>query len=147
VHRSRFRALITLDSLCDNASRIQQQYPNHTRVLMVQAHCPGPPGSVRYFPAEICWDDKQPLRPGDHAVVTITMTDDDAGTFFSAGHQFRLWCGHVVGHGTISRKVYTDYSPSLHGHARQRLSPAVLPIHAPSTLISCPLDLRQPHSR
>jgi len=44
--------------------------------------------------------------------VTIGLTDDDAGTFFAAGHRFRLWSGHVVGHGTISRKVYTDYTPS-----------------------------------
>jgi hypothetical protein len=112
VHRSRFRAVITLDPLGEHVGKVQQQYPNHTRVLMVEAHCPGPPGSVRYFPAELCWDSDQPLCPGDHVVVTIAMTDDDAGTFFSAGHQFRLWSGDVVGHGTISRKVYTDYTPS-----------------------------------
>jgi hypothetical protein len=44
--------------------------------------------------------------------VTITMTDDDAGTFFRAGHNIRLWSGRVVGHGTISRKVYSEYTPS-----------------------------------
>ncbi|MGH3165908.1 MAG: hypothetical protein ACRDN0_08435, partial [Trebonia sp.] len=78
MHRSRFRALITLDPLGENASKIQQQYANHTRVLMVEAHGSGPPGSVRHFPAEICWDDGQPLHPGDHVVVTISMTEDDA---------------------------------------------------------------------
>lgn len=112
MHRSRFRALITLNSLGDNDSEILRQYSNHTRVLMVEAYCPGPPGSIRHFRAEICWDDERPLHPGDHSVVTITMTDDDAGNFFAAGHQFKLWCGGVVGHGIISRKVYSDYTPS-----------------------------------
>ncbi|HWG00985.1 MAG TPA: hypothetical protein VG164_03945 [Trebonia sp.] len=79
---------------------------------MVKVHCPGQAGSVRYFPVEICWDGAQALRPGDHAVVTINMSDDDAGTFFCAGQRFRLWCGRDVGHGTISRRVYTDYTPS-----------------------------------
>jgi hypothetical protein len=40
------------------------------------------------------------------------MTDHDAGTFFRAGHNIRLWSGRVVGHGTISRKVYSQYTPS-----------------------------------
>ena len=112
VRRFRFRAVISLDSLGGNVGKLTKEYANRTHVLMVQTHCPGPPGSVRTLPAEICWDDGQPLHPGDHAVVTITMTDDDAGTLFSAGHPFRLWCGGVVGHGTISRKVFSDYSPS-----------------------------------
>ena len=109
VHQTHFRALVVLDPVGIGTSR---EYPNHTRALMVEAHCPGPPGSVRFFPAQICRDSDEPLRPGDHTVVTITMTDDDAGTFFRAGHNFRLWFGRVVGHGIISRKVYSEYTPS-----------------------------------
>lgn len=109
VHQAHFRALVVLDRIGGNTSR---EYPNHTRALMVEVHCPGPPGSVRIFPAQICRDSDEPLRPGDRTVVTLTMTDDDAGTFFHAGQQFRLWSGRVVGHGTISRKVYSEYTPS-----------------------------------
>jgi hypothetical protein len=109
VHQAHFRALVVLDQVGVDTSR---GYLNHTRALMVEAHCPGPPGSVRYFPAQLCWDSDEPLRPGDRAVVTITMTDDDAGTFFHADHNIRLWSGRVVGHGTISRKVYSEYTPS-----------------------------------
>lgn len=104
--------MITLDPAGGDAKKARTQYLNHTRSLMVESDCPGPPGSVRYFPAEICWDDEEPLRTGDHTVVTITMTDDDAETFFAAGRQFRLWYGGAVGHGTISRKVFSDYTPS-----------------------------------
>lgn len=109
VAQSRFRALIALDRLEGDRAR---EYANSARGLMVEAHCPGPPGSVRYFPARMCWDGDQALHPGDHAVVTIVMNDEDAGEFFHAGQDFRLWSGRVVGHGTISRKVYSEYTPS-----------------------------------
>jgi hypothetical protein len=112
VHKTSFRALIALDSPAGQVRRPALTYSNHTHTLMVKIHCPGRPGSVRYFPVEICWDDAKALRPGDRAVVTINMSDDDAGTFFCAGQRFRLWCGRDVGHGTISRRVYTDYTPS-----------------------------------
>lgn len=107
VRQARFRALIALDQ--PGGAR---EYANRARGLMVQAHCPGPPGSLRYFPARVCWDGDQTLHPGDHAVVTITMTDDDAPEFFRPGQHFRLWCGGVIGHGTISRKVYSEFTPS-----------------------------------
>lgn len=109
VPQARFRALIVLDRLDGDTG---QRYANGARGLMIEAHCPGPPGSVRYFPARICWDGDQALCPGDHAIVTIAMADDDAAEFFRAGQDFRLWSGRVVGHGTISRKVYSEYTPS-----------------------------------
>jgi hypothetical protein len=88
------------------------EYPNRTHVLMVRASRPSLPGHSRYFPAEICWDDEKPLHPGDHAVVTITVTDDQAAEFFGAGQRFALWNGDDIGHGVVSRKVYTTAGPS-----------------------------------
>ena len=35
-------------------------------------------GPARCLPAEIWWDGDEPLRPGDHAVVTARVTDDRA---------------------------------------------------------------------
>jgi len=35
-------------------------------------------GSVWHFPAEICWDGERSLHPGDRAIVTIMVTDDEA---------------------------------------------------------------------
>lgn len=114
----RFRALITLDpagtpsALPSRPSRpAALGYLNHTHALMVQAPRLHSPGGTRIFPAEICWDDEQPLRPGDHAEVTITVTDDEAPEFLDAGQRFTLWAGDDVGHGTITRRVFTEYGP------------------------------------
>jgi hypothetical protein len=115
VRQARFRAIITLDPAEPRPALAHppaREYPNHTRALMVRARPLRNSGFIRYFPAEICWDSERPLLPGDHAVVTITVTDDKASDFFDAGQRFTLWSGGDVGHGTISRKVYTDYSPS-----------------------------------
>jgi hypothetical protein len=90
---------------------IPRQYSNHTHALMVRAHCMNKPSYSRCFPAEISWDDEEPLHAGDRAEVTITMIDDEACTFFGAGARFSLWDGIDVGHGTISRQVHTEYGP------------------------------------
>jgi hypothetical protein len=88
-----------------------KQYANHTHALMVRAQCMDKPSYARCFPAEISWDDGKPLHAGDRAEVTITMTDDEACSFFCAGQRFSLWDGIDVGHGTISRQVHTEYGP------------------------------------
>jgi hypothetical protein len=90
---------------------IPKQYSNHTHALMIRARCLNKPSYARCFPAEISWDDEEPLHAGDRAEVTITMIDDEACSFFGAGQRFSLWNGVDVGHGTISRQVYTEYGP------------------------------------
>jgi hypothetical protein len=116
MRQVRYRALIALDSSgttdSPRATPKAQEYLNHTHCLMIHAACLNVPGYSRYFPAEICWDDEQPLHPGDHAEVTITLTDDEATAFFAAGQRFSLWDGKDIGHGTVSRQVYTEYGPS-----------------------------------
>ena len=91
---------------------IPRQYSNHTHALMVRAHHLSKPSYERCFPAELSWDDEEPLHPGDRAEVTITVIDDEAPAFFGAGQRFSLWNGDDVGHGTISRQVHTEYGPS-----------------------------------
>jgi hypothetical protein len=90
---------------------IPKQYSNHTHALMVRAQCLNKPSYARCFPAEISWDDEEPLHAGDRAEVTITLIDDEACSFFGAGQRFSLWDGVDVGHGTISRQVHTEYGP------------------------------------
>jgi hypothetical protein len=112
VRQARFRALITLYSLEPRPEALHAavpQFHNHARALMVRARPLRHAGSTRYFPSEISWDSGQPLRRGDSCVVTVMVTDDEA---LGAGQRFTLWPGGEVGHGTISRKVYTEYSPS-----------------------------------
>ena len=118
LRQLRFRALITLDppgtrsAVLSRPSRPSaQRYLNHTHALMVQAFRLHSPGDTRIFSAEICWDDEQPLCPGDHAEVTITVTDDEAPEYLGAGQRITLWSGSDVGHGTITRRVFTQYGP------------------------------------
>lgn len=118
LSQMRYRALITLDpagtrpALPSRPSRPPAKpYMNHTHALMVQAPRLRSPGGTRIFPAELCWDDGQPLYPGDHAEVTITVTDDEAPEFLGAGQRITLWSGRGVGHGTITRRVFTEYGP------------------------------------
>jgi hypothetical protein len=135
MRQVRYRALITLDIVeetpdalnmpsvprartapddtrPDMLTAIPHQYANHTHALMVRACCRDKPSYARCFPAEISWDDEEPLHAGDRAEVTITMIDDEACSFFGAGARFSLWNGVDVGHGTISRQVHTEYGPS-----------------------------------
>jgi hypothetical protein len=115
VRRFRFRALITLDGTEPHPRlprKGRREYPNHTRDLMVEARPLRGAGCTRHFTAELCWDSEQPLHPGDRAEVTITVTDDEARAFFDAGQRFTIWSGGGVGHGVVSRRVFTDNSPS-----------------------------------
>jgi hypothetical protein len=115
VRPFKFRAVITLDPAREMPVKLHppaRQYLNHTHTLMIEASPLRYGGPTRHFPAEICWDDDGPLHPGDHATVTVTVTDNDAGAFFDAGQRFTLWSGGTVGHGTIARRVFSDYSPS-----------------------------------
>lgn len=115
MRQFRFRALITLDRAEPRPSALRppaRQYPNHTRALMIEARPLRGIGGSRYFPAELSWDSERPLHPGDRAVVTITVTDGEARAFFDAGQRFTIWSGGDVGHGVISRRVFTGNSPS-----------------------------------
>jgi len=115
VRQARFRALITLypvEPRPGGPHAAVPQFHNHTRALMVRARPLRQAGATRYFTTEISWDGEEPLRRGDSCVVTVTVTDDEVGQYLGAGQRFTLWSGGEVGYGTISRKVYTEYSPS-----------------------------------
>jgi hypothetical protein len=116
VRQFRFRAFITLDPTEPHAGPSRpfaRRYPSHTRSLMLHARpMLAGTGPARYFPAEIWRDDEQPLLPGDRAVVTVRVAGDRADGYFGAGQEFALWSGADVGHGTVFRRVFTDYGPS-----------------------------------
>jgi hypothetical protein len=57
-------------------------------------------------------DDDEPLQPGTHTVVTITLTSDRAEAPLEAGQCFAVWNGDDMGHGVISRQVFTSFGPS-----------------------------------
>jgi len=107
MKRFRYRALVTLDP---PVSGVGTRYPSGTRALMVHARRIAEPLVHKYMPATISTDDLLPFRPGDHVVVTITVTDDDAPSYLGPGQSFTLW-GGSTGHGIISRRVFTDSGP------------------------------------
>jgi hypothetical protein len=109
MKRFRYRALVELDRPArDGPGR---QYPSGTRALMVHAWHIGQPPGHRYFPATIVQDDQEPLQSGQHVVVTITVTDDDAPSYLAPGQPIAIW-GETTGRGIISRRVFTDSGPS-----------------------------------
>jgi hypothetical protein len=105
VQPFRFRALVALRG--GAPGHAARQYVSPTHALMLRAARLRPPGRPRFFSASIAWDDQQPLRAGDRAVVTITLTDQDAEMFFAVGQRFTLWNGDDIGYGTISRQIFT----------------------------------------
>jgi hypothetical protein len=85
--------------------------PSGTPALLVHASRPGHPHQDKYFQAMMTWDEDGELRPGDHAIVTLTIADQQAACYLDAGRPFTLW-GSGIGHGVIARRVYTTAGPS-----------------------------------
>jgi hypothetical protein len=119
MHVARFRALITLDPADGHPAAPTRptraradEYQTHTHCLVVRVPHPRDPALIRYYGAEISWDDQEPLHPGDKHKVTITVTDDDAPEVLIPGQRIKLWAGEEVGHGVISRRVFTEQSPA-----------------------------------
>ena len=106
----RFRALVTFDAIAPD--RAARQYPSGTHALMVHIRRSASAGSDMFFPAVITQDDEKPLRPGMHTVVNIALTSDGAAAPLDAGQHFTLWGGGDIGHGIITRQVYTAFGPS-----------------------------------
>ena len=109
MRKFRFRALVTLDPSARGSPG--RQYPSGTHALMVHARRIDQPHCHKYFPAAICQDEERPLRPGEHLIVTITVTGDDAPSYLAAGQSFTIW-GGCSGHGIISRRAFTAAGPS-----------------------------------
>lgn len=105
----KFRALVDIDP-AESAVPVRA-YHSGTRALTVHAYRIGEPGRDKYFPVMMTWDDQRDLLPGDHAVVTITVVDQEAPEYLDAGQRFTLW-GGGCGHGVISRQIFTDGIPS-----------------------------------
>jgi hypothetical protein len=115
MRQSRFRALVSLDPVAASSGTLHpraREYPSHTRALVILARpLRSGLGPARYLRTELWQDDETPFRAGDRAFVTVRVTDDRADDFLGAGQRFALWSGGEVGHGTICRKVFTDYGP------------------------------------
>jgi len=67
-----------------------------------ETHC------SRIFSALISSDDDAPLPPGSPRVVaTLRLAGDDVPGYLDIGGHFGLWRGGDIGHGIISRRLFT----------------------------------------
>ena len=105
----RFRALVTVDAAVANAPN--RSYASGTRAFLIHASRIGQPARGKFFQAMMTWDEDTELRPGDRAVVTITVADNEAPAYLDAGQRFTLW-GGGSGRGMVARQVYTASAPS-----------------------------------
>lgn len=105
----RFRALVTLNEGVPDVPASHWASGGHRMIVhacqLDQQDC------YRDFPAALCKDDQGPLRPGEQAVVTVTLADDDAARFFAPGQHFTLWAGTDVGRGIVSRRAFVMSGP------------------------------------
>jgi hypothetical protein len=110
VRQYKYRAVITLDGAAPDSTA--RRYPSGTHAVMIRCGHLTSPAQRRYFPAAIYRLDDQPLAPGQTGVlVTIEVTDDEAGAFLGPGQRVTLWNGHDIGHGVISRRVFFTTAP------------------------------------
>lgn len=118
----RFGAVITLDPAAGPSAR---EYASGTRPLLVHGTRDGEPGTGKFFPAMMTRDDEEkPLRPRDHAVVTVTIADAEAPAYLAAGQHFGPW-GAGGGHGAISRPVCTTAGPGKPCVSQRQSAPAI----------------------
>ena len=73
-------------------------FPGTTRPSTARSCCLVEPFHHQYFPALISRDEKLPLRPEVHAVMTVALADGEAEAFFAPGQRFTIWSDAVVGH-------------------------------------------------
>jgi hypothetical protein len=101
----KFQALVTL---CPPGSGGHEAVrPGPTRRLVVRARHHETHRS-KLFSALITTNDGSPLQPGnDDMIVTMLLLGDDAGNYLGPGDHFTLWLGSDIGHGIVSRRMFS----------------------------------------
>lgn len=105
MKRYKYQALLTLYTADDGGLR--STLPGETRCLVVRAYHHDTHDS-KIFSSLVVTDDERPLRPGDaHVRATVQLHGDDARDYLGPGEHFDLWFGTDVGHGVVSRRMFT----------------------------------------
>lgn len=103
--RYKYQALVTLNPPADGSPDAEP--PLHVRRLAVRAahretHRSG------LFSALVTAADGSPLRPGTADIIaTILVLGDDVSDYLAPGEQFALLSGVEVGHGVVTRQLFT----------------------------------------
>ena len=65
-------------------------------------------GHSQIFNTLVSCDDEAPFRPrSDKFLVTLRLADNDVARYLEIGGHFDLWLGHDIGHGIVTRRLFT----------------------------------------
>lgn len=105
MKRYKYQALLTLYP--PERGGLSAALPCQTRCLVVRGRHHDTRVS-KIFSSVVATQDDRPLCPGDACVpVTMQLNGDDAREYFGPGEHFTLWLGTDVGHGVVSRRMFT----------------------------------------
>lgn len=101
----KYQALVTLNQPGEGG--LNAEPPLHVRHLTVRARNPST-GHTAIFSALVSAADGSLLSPGDVGVIaTMVVLGDDVPDYLVSGAQFELLSGSQVGHGVVSRRMFT----------------------------------------
>lgn len=105
MKRYKFQALVTMDGRGDGGPDLPlSRVP---RRMVVQSR-DEETGHSQIFSALVSCDDEAPFRPhGRQLLATLRLACDEVPDYLHSGGGFHLWLGHEVGHGIITRRLFT----------------------------------------
>lgn len=102
MKRYKYQALVAL--LPQNDGGPESPLPGPTCRMVVRA-CHRETHQSKIFSALVSTSDDL-IPESSHIIATVTVLGDDARDYLAAGDDFTLWCGHDVGHGVVTRRVF-----------------------------------------
>ncbi len=105
MKRYKYQALLTLYPR--ERGGLEASLPAETRCLVLRAQQRGTHRS-KLFSSVVTTMDDRPLAAGDRCrMVTMQVNGDDAREYVGPGEHFDLWFGTDIGHGVVSRQMFT----------------------------------------
>lgn len=102
MRRYKYRALVKMEQ--DTTS--PWQGGTTWRVIVQASHHQTHHG--QFFSALVTTAEGTGPPPGDHSVeMTLAVLGDDVPDYLDAGDPVKLWRGHDIGHGIITRRLPT----------------------------------------
>lgn len=105
MKRYKFQALVTMGEDGDGGSGTVLGSASRRMVLRSRN---SETGHNQIFTALVSCEDEAPFRPHGHQMlVTLRLAGDDVTDYLASGKHFDLWLGSDVGHGIVTRRLFT----------------------------------------
>ena len=105
MKRYKFQALVTMGEDGDGGPRVTLSSAPRRLVLRGRND---ESGHSQIFSALVSCEDEAPFRAhGDHVLVTLRLAGDDVADYLHGGGRFDLLLGGDVGHGIVTRRLFT----------------------------------------